>query len=248
MQVNCPNCGEKVTAEHINIQKMTAVCAACDTVFPFELSETKSKRRKVKPPARLTLHDTEPLQMEFRTNFRLDRSEAFLFSALGGVGMTIMALLMGIGRAPLILPLVFMLIAAAFFYQLALIVVNKTHIEMSEEAIKVTRRPIPSPLNQGYEVPLAGVEAIKYEETAISKKEAYDTPRYRVFAEMAEGSRRTIVNDVTEDYAVFIAQRLDEALHMDADADISRLEDGGDRLEDVKMHEIGRVSHNNTRQ
>jgi hypothetical protein len=248
MQVNCPNCGERVTAEHINIQKMTAVCAACDTVFPFDLPEPQVKRRKVKQPAQLTMRDAESLQMEFRTNFRLDRSEAFLSSAFGGISMAIMGLLMGALRVPFVLTLVFMLIAAAFFYLLALTAFNKTHIEMSEEAIKVTRRPFPNPLNRGYEVPLAGVATIKYEETAISKKEAYDTPRYRVWAEMVDGSRRTIIDDVTEEYAVFIAQRLEEGLHMDTDPDVSRLEGGEQRLEDeVKMHEVGQVSRNNAR-
>ena len=225
MQVNCPNCGEKVPAENINIQKMTAVCPACDTVFSFDLPEDKAKRRKVKQPANLSLRDDhEALQIAFRTNFRLERNEAFLTSAVGAFSMTLVSLVMlGLPRMPFVLPLVFMLLALAFFYGLALIVVNQTHIEMDEDTIKVTRKPIPNPFNQGYEVPLAGVEAIKYEETALSKKEAYDTPRYQVWAQTEDGSRRIIVNDVTEDYAVFITQRLEERLETDAELDISRL-------------------------
>jgi hypothetical protein len=248
MQVNCPNCGEKVIAENINIHKMTAVCAACDTVFPFELPEAKAKRRKVKQPAKLTLRDAETLQMEFWTNFRLERSDAFLSSVFGGVSTAFVALiLIGSEGVPPILPLSFLLIAIALFYRLALIVVNKTHIEMDEDAIRVTRKPIPSLLNQEYEVPLAGVSAIKYEETAISKKEAYDTPRYRVWAETEDGSHRTIVNDVTEEYAVFIAQRLEERLHMDAaDLDVSQLEDGGHRVDtEANTHQGVPPSSNN---
>jgi hypothetical protein len=232
MQVTCPNCSEKVSAENINIHKMTAVCAACDTVFPFELTESKAKRRKVKPPDKLILHDSEPLHMEFWTNFRLDRNEAFLSSAIGGVSMTILAfLLFASAGAPPILAVISLLVAFALFYWFALIVVNKTHIEMSEEAIRVTRKPFPNPLNQGYKVSLAGVRAIKYEETAISKKEAYDTPRYRVWAEMLDGSRRTIVNDVIEQYAIFIAQRLEEQLESDSSLDASRLENSEHQME-----------------
>jgi hypothetical protein len=249
MQVYCPNCGQKVTADNINIQKMTAVCAACDTVFPFELTEAKAKRRKVKQPVSLTLRDAEALHMEFRTNFRLDRSEAFLSSVIGGVSMTFVALLLiAAGDGPPVVLLALLLVAAASFYWLALTVVNKTHIEMDEDAINVARRPIPNPLNQGYEVPLAGVTAIKYEETDISQKHAYDTPRYRVWAETADGRRRTIVNDMTEDYAVFVAQRLQERLHADAHLDISRLEDGGHRQDnETGMQEVARASQNNGR-
>jgi hypothetical protein len=250
MQVNCPNCGEKVTAENINIQKMTAVCAACDTVFLIDLSEAKdkAKRRKVKPPAKITLHDAETFHMEFWTNFRLDRNQAFLGSLWGGIGATEFTLLLIGEGIPIILPVVFVWVALASFYMLALTVVNKTHIEMDDGVIKVTRKPLPNPLDQGYEVSLAGVTAIKYEETAISKKEAYDTPRYRVWAETADGSRRTIVNDVIEDYAVFIAQHLEEHLQTDDDFDVSHLEERGHYHDDeVKVREDVRISRNNGR-
>jgi hypothetical protein len=248
MQVNCPNCGEKVTAENINIQKMTAVCAACDTVFSFELPETKAKRRKVKQPVRLALRDSETLRMEFRTNFRLDRNEAFFSSLIGGSSMGFIALLLiASGEAPFLVTFGFALVAAVLFYWLALIVVNKTHLEMDEDAIRVTRKPLPNLLNPGYEVPLAGVTAIKYEETAASKKEAYDTPRYRVWAETADGSRRTIVSDVIEEYAVFIAQRLEERLHTDANLDVSRLEDERHADDEADVHEASPAFQNNIR-
>jgi len=48
-----------------------------------------------------------------------------------------------------------------------------------------------------------------------------------VWAETGDGSRRVIVNDVIEDYAVYIAQRLDERLQASLDPDTSRLEDRG---------------------
>lgn len=231
MQVACPNCGEKVTAENINIQKMTAVCAACDSVFPFELPETKTKRRKVKQPTKLTIRDDDTLHMQFWTNFRLDRDEAFLSSMVGGATMGFVALML-IGRdAPSLVTWFFVLATLVFFYRVVLTVVNQTHIEMDEDRIIVTRKPFPNPLNQGYEVSLAGVTAIKYEETAISKKEAYDTPRYRVWAETVDGSRRTIVNDVTEEYAVFIAQRLEERLQNEPD--VARLEENGHHADDL---------------
>jgi hypothetical protein len=250
MQVNCPNCGEKVTAENINIQKMTAVCGACDTVFSFDLPEAaaKAKRRKVKQPAKITLNDSETLHMEFWTNFLLERNQAFLAGGFGGVFMAIVALLLTAAKAiPFILPLIFLLVALACFYSVALIVMNKTHIEMDEETIKVTRKPLPNVLNEGHEVSLAGVTAIKYEETATSKKEAYDTPRYLVWAQTEDGSRRVIVNDVIEDYAVFIAQRIEERLHMDAGLDVSRLEDEEHPHDEADVRNVVRASQNNGR-
>ncbi len=228
MQVNCPNCGEKVTADYINIQKMTAVCPACDTVFSFDVPETqKAKRRKVKQPTNLMLNDDDALHMAFWTNFRLDKNEAFLSSAILSFSMGFIALLLIASHAPLLVTLGFILIALGAIYRAALTVANKTHIEMDDDTIKVTRKPLPNPFNQGHDVSLAGVTALKYEETALSKKEAFDTPRYVVWAETTDGTRRVIVNDVTEDYAVFIAQRLEERLMdtLDVEPDVSRLED-----------------------
>ena len=252
MQVNCPNCGEKVPAAHINIQKMTAVCPACDTVFSFDLPEArKAKRRKVKQPARLMLNDDATLQMEFWTNFRLDKNGDFLSSLIFSGSMGFIALLLiATGNVPLLLILGFLIITLAALYRAALVVVNKTHVEMDEDAISVTRKPLPNPFNQGHEVSLAGVTAIKYEETALSKKESYDTQRYLVWAETVDGSRRTIINDVTEDYAVFIAQRLQERLANDANTeqDFSHLEDSQPRVDDkVDAPAVSRTSQNGTR-
>ena len=246
MQVNCPNCGEKVAAENINIQRMTAVCAACDTVFPFEVPKAKAKRRKVKQPTKLALYDDDTLHMEFRTNFRLDRNEAFFSSLIGAGSMGLTALLLiNSGDAPLILTLFFGLISLSLFYIVGLIVLNKTHVEMDDDVIRVTRKPLPNLLNAGYEISLGGVTAIKYEETDASKAQSYDTQRYRVWAETADGSRRTIVNDVTEDYAVFIAQRLSERLHTESDPDISRLEDVAHDAEEADIHAPARTSQSN---
>src|SRR5689334_5121847 len=134
MQVNCPNCGAKVTAENINIHKMTAVCGACDTVFSFDLPESKIKRRKIKQPVKLAVRDAESLHMEFPANFRTGRNETVAISLVGTVVMLGMAGMMAsTGRVPLFLPALFLSIAAACAYALVLTIVNKTHIEMDED-------------------------------------------------------------------------------------------------------------------
>lgn len=251
MQVRCPNCGKKVNADNINIQKMTAVCAACDTVFPFNLPEVKAKTkwRDVRQPEKLVLRDAETLRMEFATNFRLDKDGDFIVSLMGAPGMALLGLsLLGDTGVPAILPILFLVISVTLFYWLALKVVNKTHIEMDADSITVERKPVPNPLGQKLGIPLDGVTTFKYEETAISKKEAYDTPRYRVWAEMSDGTRRTIVNDVIEDYAVFVAQTLEQHLYMESDPDISRLEDDYHRIDgDTDVYEVLRESQNKLR-
>ncbi len=240
MRVTCPHCGEVIPSANINIQRMTAVCPACDNVFQFEAPAAKTKRRKVKQPEQLDLRETEDrLHLAFRTNFRLDQHEAFRSSMVMSLVFTFITLMM-IGAfstkedVPLIMPGVFVLITAAMYYWTALIAYNKTHIDVDHERIKVTRQPLPSPFNQITEYDLAGIAAIRYEETPASRKAGYDTPRYRVWADMGDGGRKIILNDLIEEYALFVVQVLNERLSQEAgDEHLSHhLDDAGEALDE----------------
>ena len=227
MQLTCPNCGKPVQAENINIQRMAAVCPSCHAVFQFDPSASRIKRRKVKQPQQLTTEELDSrLNIAFRTNFRLDSNEEFLASAFLSVVFTFITLILInkhlVDPVPLLIPLGFGLLTLFLYYWLALVVFNKTHIEISDESIKVSRKPIPNILTAANTISLAGIESIRYEETMASREHGYDTPRYNVWAETVDGSRKLIVGDVIEDYAVFISQRLNEQLDLDA-PDTSRL-------------------------
>lgn len=250
MQITCPNCGEQIAAENINIQKMVAVCAHCDTVFSFDTPHAKLKRRKVKQPKQLTLTEGDTLQMAFRTNFRLDKSGDFLTSVFASGGFSFVGFMMlneyMMGDESLLIPLAFFLLSTLLaYYWLVLTVYNKTHIEMDDEVITVSRQPLPNLLRQPIEVQLSGVVAIRCEETAISKKEGYDTPRFRVYAELEDGRQRQIVSDLTEEYAYFVTERLNERLHdIPEDVvehDLAHLMDVDADLPDVAISDDGEI-------
>lgn len=230
MQVVCPHCGEKIPSANINIQRMTAVCPVCDAVFNFDLADTRVKRRKVKPPQHLALDETErQVTIAFRTNFRLDKSEAFLTSAGLSLFTTFLTVFL-INRSfsepgAAFVAMGFGLITVFLYYSLALLAYNKTHIEISDDQIEVSRKPIPNPLAQSKNISLSGIRKIRYEETPTSKERGYDTPRYNVWADTVDGNRKFIVSDVIEDYAVFITQRLNELLEEGISPDLSRLSD-----------------------
>ena len=234
MQLICPNCGEPISSEHINIQRMVAVCSHCHTVFQFDPSDSKIKRRKVKRPQHFTLDERDGrVDMAFRTNFRLDKNEAFLSSA--GLSAFFTFLTAGLfvnyfaNQESALMVAGFAVVTLLLYYRLALVAYNKTHIEISDESIEVSRKPLPNLLRQPNTISLSGIEKIRYEETPASKQESYDTPRYNVWAEAVDGHRKLIVGDVVEDYAVFISQQLNEMLGLGASPDVSRLQ--GDESE-----------------
>lgn len=247
MQITCPNCGQTITAEHINIQKMAAVCPACHHVFSFDLPTAKTKRRKVKQPEDLTLRDEDHLlSMSFRTNWRLGRNENFIGAIAGG---TSTALVTGFltneyfvsGEVPFILPIIMAILALGMFYAAAVVAYNQTHITMTDYEIQVKRGPLPTVDSNQQQIDLAGAVRIGYEETVASKKEGYDTPRYRLWVEMADGTRRTIITDLVEEYAAFISQRmqehLDEGLNTINDAygtaNLGRLTEAHDESDEI---------------
>ncbi len=250
MQISCPNCGEQIAAENINIQKMVAVCAHCDTVFSFDTPHAKLKRRKIKKPNKLMLNEGETLQMAFRTNFRLDKSGDFLTSVFASGGFSFVGFMMLneflMGDETLLIPLAFFLLSTLLaYYWLVLTVYNKTHIDMDDEAITVSRAPLPTILRQPIEVQLSGVVAIRCEEMAISKKEGYDTPRFRVYAEMDDGRQRQIISDLTEEYAYFVTERLNERLHEFpedvVEHDLAHLMDDDDDVRGVEISDDGEI-------
>jgi hypothetical protein len=230
-QIHCPNCGTVLRAENINIQDKLGVCPNCNNVFHFEAPKEKVSRRKIKQPKALSLReDEDSLEMRFRTNFRLDRNETVVSSSiLIGFLLPITGLLFSQylerGTVPLLVPLITSFFTVFFAYILALTVYNETELVMDANSIHVARKPLPNLTNQGEEISLSGVTEIRCEETPASIKNAYDTPRYNVWAILADGNRKLIVADMIYDYGFFIAQRLQERLDADSVENVSRLED-----------------------
>lgn len=230
-QLVCPNCGATVRAENINVQELVAVCGTCDHVFKFDSpteQAKKAKRRKVKQPEKLTLReDPYRLHMNFHTNFRLDQNQAFLGGTIGGVisGLTVLFMLAS-GDELYLLPLMFTLMAVLWGYQAALVAYNKTHIDMDDEKIRVSRKPLFA-FRPPIDVSLSGAEKIDTVETEISVERGYDTPRYRVYIQRVDGTQRMVVNDLTEDYAYYVSRVLNERLQeLRGDYDAGRLVDG----------------------
>jgi DNA-directed RNA polymerase subunit M/transcription elongation factor TFIIS len=256
MQLTCPECSKTVPAEHINIQKMVAVCPSCDAVFQFEMpraDQAKAKRRKIKQPKHLILEETDDyLRMAFRTNWRLDQDEVVINSAalsaifaLASFGLIFVAR----GVPTTIMGLVGLVLMVGMLLRLSFRLTSRTQIVMDEHQIRVSRTPDRSLLQMKNHVNLARVRDIVTEETAKSKKEGYDTPRYRVFAQLEDGSERFIVTELVQEYADFVSYRLNErlqedralyeagdALYLDAsDAiapDVSRLQDDDSNSDD----------------
>lgn len=243
MQLTCPECGERTPAQNINIERMAAVCPVCDTIFQFDPPGEKAKRRKIKQPANLAVSESDDTQtLSFRTNFRLDRNENFIttgiLSAIFTLGTIASIEDFIAGEMTVFILLAISLITVFIYYLLALIVYNKTHIEMDETQIRVSRHPLPPLFNSPNRINLAGIKHIHYVETAASVKEGYDTPRYNVYALMQDGTQKIIISDLIDDYAVFITQRLNADLEAGAAPHLAQQIDDALPADNVQIDDI----------
>ncbi len=247
MQPVCPQCQQPVEAKQVNIQQMLALCPACNSIFELRPDLRRRKTRKVQQPTGLQLQDGDPLIFKFRTNFRLEKNEHFVNSAVMSAVLSLVTILMiGLtlsGEVTLFMPVFFATMAFATLYWLASIAWNHTEIAASENSLMVSRRPLPV-TSSSRVLDLTDVETFYAEETTASQQEGYDTPRFHVWASETEGGRKLVVGDLTEEYATYIASRLDAWLREsddrsvdrlsleEADADAAQLEDQADAAVD----------------
>ena len=232
MQLTCPNCQTPITVDLINIQEMTAVCGTCHTVFGFERPQSKQKQRKLKEPDTFDVRESDDnLHMSFRSISRWYADDNIIGGLGGGLAFFLVGFFFRNGAEfPAILPLVFW--SAALFSLLWTIafVVNRTHINMNDESIDVSRKPISALSSIRKSIDMTNVVAIHIDETAQSKTEGYETPKYRIWAEMSDRRQETILKDLVEPYASVVAQRLQSYL-----ADMNEYEElyVEDALEDI---------------
>ena len=226
MQPVCPQCLQPVEADQVNIQQMVALCSACNSIFELRPGLQRRKARKVQRPTGLHLHDGDPLTFMFRTNFRLEKNEHFVNSAVMSAVFSLVTILMialtMTGEVTLFMPVFFAAMAFATLYWLASIAWNHTEIAASGTSLMVSRRPLPV-ASSSRVLDLTNVEAFYAEETVASQQEGYDCPRFHVWASETAGGRRLVVGDLTEEYATYIASRLDAWLQESDDRSVDRL-------------------------
>lgn len=194
----------------------------------------KAKRRKLKPPPDLHIvEDDHTLQMRFRTNWRLSQNNEFTGGVVFASMMIFASIAIFSSGDNATLAAIMGLASLIGIYGMGLIAYNRTHIEMDENAIHVSRRPLPA-LNAEQMIHTHDLVAIHCEETVASKENNYDLQRYQVWGETVNGARRVIVNDVTEEYGYFIAQRLQARLEppVQLEADYAHLTDQDDHNAD----------------
>lgn len=174
MKLLCPNCQTPIPARNVNVQTMTAVCEACDSVFQFEPSALvgQVKRHKQAKPTHFTVRqgDTWSVEYVWRKGWGALEWSIAILTTFGGLMTTPMALkFLSEFRAEgepmqLVLTGIIGLIMLACWYIPATMVVNRTRITLDADRLTIQHMPLPW---QGLNLPLDQIDHFQLEPVEI---------------------------------------------------------------------------------
>lgn len=257
MQIKCPNCGETIHSEHINIQKTLAMCPACDHVFDFSklIPHPKQKLRKTTQPERLRVIDGEGfVEMSFRGVLSpQERTLAALWIFLL-VFFTFAFTAITIDKGGFVPPLImFIPVILGLLYSLALTVANTTRARVDADSLLVEEKPIPlfdpsqGPLPRIKRLALSQheIDRVFYEETADSQKSGRLKRYFNIYAQRTDGSRVLLMNGLPQEYAFYITYELDiGSRDLDENPDIQIEEITAEQEVIEAQADVNKIQHN----
>jgi hypothetical protein len=225
MELKCTNCGEHISAENINIQKTLAVCDKCDHVFNFGDSVTarKAKQQKARKPENLhAQEDDDRLELSYQ-QLVSDPNEKIglaIVSVLAIILTLISIAALSDNTAPLLVRMIFSVIASVFWYIAAVTITMKTRINIDREKIAIKSGPLPFPINDNKTIDYDDVSEVFCEETEDSKKRAAFDRYHRVCMRFNDGNRVALIKSLPQDFAFYIAQSIESYLPQEEVSDL----------------------------
>jgi hypothetical protein len=235
--LHCPNCGALITADNINIQQTLAVCSACHHVFDFSNSvlARKPKPRKLKPPARLHVHeDGSRFMLSYRFVFGPGATFGLVMTTLGAIGSALLFLNGHVNREPAPVVFILGLLTLGFWYLLAVFLTTTTRISLDDETLEVQSGPLPFPIRDDKILNTHDVARVVSEQ--LMETWPTGTTTHHVCAELHDGERIPLVTSLPRAHARYIVHALNAALHETDDLAVS---ESGDAVGD----DTSRLAH-----
>jgi hypothetical protein len=217
--MKCPKCHARVAPEDVNVQALIAKCGRCGEVF--RIDEELGRNGSVTPPE-LRRPKPDRLKVEDdgvnrRICYRWFRP-AFLFLVVfcvfwDGFLFVWYSIAFTDANAPLMMkvfPILHVLVGVFLTYYVLCTLVNRTVIEVGEDAVSVRHGPLPAGSSQ--RVDTAEIVQIYCEEGVVQGRNGASF-YYNVHALLKEDrSIKLLRNLQDKDLALFIEQQLEEWL------------------------------------
>lgn len=221
--LTCPTCQSIVEAEGINIQKLIAKCAQCNTVFNFENREPSAQPMErldiPLPDGFLVEHYSS--EMIIKIIWRKTRHLSFyiIFTVFWNL-ITLPFVILAISSADWMLALMISLHVAVgigfLLYTLALLM-NTTSFDVSTHGIAIVTNPIRVPLNPNRYLKSNELEQLYIDKYVASKTNGRPNYAYAVHAVVkgADKHLKLIKGLKNKNQALFIEHEVEKFLNIE---------------------------------
>tara|TARA_R110002072_G_scaffold243682_1_gene402806 strand:+ start:160082 stop:160795 length:714 start_codon:yes stop_codon:yes gene_type:complete len=221
MRVDCRNCGESVSADNINIDKLVAKCGACHAVFGFDVAGGATKPRKRENIAMPKSVTVENQGGELVIVHRWRSIVAVLFLTVftliwNSITWTFFVIMWQEGQGFVMAFLsIFVAVGVGVAYLTLGILLNSTEIRVSGRRLTVKSGPLPMPGS-------VDVRSEDIDQVWVEEKVSHSNSRqghsstsvhYPVFLRMKDGTKKTLARyGQDSDLSLFLEQEIETHL------------------------------------
>jgi hypothetical protein len=226
MQINCKNCGTRISSENINLSTMFAKCASCDSVFSFQetvkpndnddaFSRSKTFAEPLPLPKRITLEKTGSQLIIKRRWFSLSNVFLTFFVVFWDTFMIVwFSISIATGAWPM----------AAFgslhagvgiwlTYRVLANYLNTTEVVVDNRQVSVRHYPLPWPGNKV--IPASTIEQL-YCKSVIHRGKNSVSYSYEVHTILSDKTHTKFIGGLEEsEQALYIEQEIEDFLRIE---------------------------------
>ncbi len=238
-QLVCPQCSADVPAENVNIDKVVAVCPACNTVFSFDFltgeatkdkdkAKSKARARHLHPPDGFKI-DERPdgswvlswgwftPQVFFMTFFVIiwDAFLIFWYRMAFGIGDGFGGGPSGFGTLFVLFPLIHVAVGVSLTYNVIATYLNRTYVTLKGDEIKVRSLPLPFPWRENT-LPMEDITQLYVKKGGQAGFSFNTSTTYSVMAQRYTANDTVLVGGLNNTtLALFIEQELERYLEIE---------------------------------
>ena len=219
MQIVCESCGAVVPADNLNLERMVAMCVACDAVFAFQVDAAPRRRENIARPEKLQV-ERRGDETVVRRSWRSPLAGAFLllFAAMWNGIVWTGYVMTGDDQSMIfrwfLIP--FQLIGFGVAYFALAVFVNTTTLTVSRRRLVVRHGPLPFPGN--VDMDPGDIEQVFVDEQLnVHRHENSSSSSvsrsYRLQARLKDGTKKTLIRALPDaDEALWLEQLLKDEL------------------------------------
>jgi len=220
IHLDCPECNTPVKAQNINLDKTTAKCDHCDSIFNFEneMPPYRAKPEVFLPKGIEVLKLRSELEIQYKWRKTVNSGFMTLFTIIWNA--MILPFAIGAILSGQIMVLLFMsvhLIAGiSLMYNLFSNLLNTTYVSVDENQLSIEHRPLRQPFGGDTYVPVEEIDQVYINRYVSSRTNGVPNYAFGVTVIEKSGKKNQVLKGLKHpDQARYIEQEIEFFLGID---------------------------------